>query len=157
MIYKLTNKEQKTSAKGTVYTSATLTDEQGNVYNKINAFRGEFNGEEAKGTLVKNGEFWNFEAETTYTGHIPQSKPNYMAQNMRMKAENIEEAQDRREKGVAHAGSITNATNLTIAMINAGIIPSTGSEQDVLDAVTKYAKWYYTKYTNPSNSDDIPF
>ena len=148
MKYQISNITPKTSAKGTNYVQVTLQDEQGNIFDRINLFKGEATGKtEVEGELVRNGDFWNFEAKVVHTANMPTSgKSGAMAQVMTKKAENIEHAQDRKEAGIANSGSISNATSLVVAMINAGIIPSMASETQVQEAVLKYAKWYRTLY-----------
>ena len=156
MKFKITNPVPKQSVKGTNYMQATLTDEQGTTFERINFFKGELTGvTEIEGNLVKNGDFWNFEANVVHPANFP-SKSGGIARAQETKAQNIEHAQDRKETAIANAGSITNATNLVVAMINAGIIPSIAGEAQVQDAVVKYAKWYRTMYDNPSN-DGAPF
>ncbi len=159
MIYKISNLTPKTSAKGTNYVQVTLTDDQNNVFDRINLFKGEATGvTEVEGELVRNGDFWNFEAKVVYPANFPTSgaKGGMIAKAQETKAQNIEHAQDRKEVAIANAGSITNATALVTAMINAGIIPSIVGESQVQDAIIKYAKWYRTMYENPSN-DTAPF
>ena len=160
MLYKISNPTPKQSTKGTNYVQATLIDEAGNVFEKINFFKGELTDRtEVEGELVRNGDFWNFNAKVVYTANIPTSgaKSGMIAKAQETKAQNIEHAQDRKEVAIANAGSITNATNLVVALVNAGIIPSVAGESQVQDAVVKYAKWYRTMYDNPSNNEDTPF
>lgn len=159
MKYQVSNQTNKTSAKGTNYVQVTLQDEAGNIFDKINLFKGEATGKtEIEGNLIKNGEYWNFEANVVHPANFPTSgRGGAMAKVMEAKAENIEHAQDRKNEAIVNAGSITNATNLVTAMINAGIIPSVATESQVQDAVIKYAKWYKTIYNNPSNTDNAPF
>lgn len=156
MKYQITNKTQKQGQKG-VYDQVTLTNENGEIFDKINLFNGEAtNVNEVEGDLLQNGQYWNFKAKVVFTANMP-TKSGMMAKAMETKAENIEHAQDRKDLGVANAGSISNATNLVIAMINAGIIPSVAVEAQVQEAIVKYARWYKTLYTNPSNLDQAPF
>ena len=158
MKYQISEKVTKQDKNGKDYIRATLTSETGEVFRNIGAFRGEFIGDVYEGELERNGDFWNLKPKVVLTNNFPTGgKPNYIVKNMEKKAENIEHAQDRKDQGIANSGSITNATSLVVAMINAGIIPSTGSEQDVINAVLKYAKWYRTMYSSPSNDQDIPF
>lgn len=158
MKYQVSNQTAKTSAKGTNYVQVTLQDEQGIIFDKINLFKGESTGKtEIEGTLVKNGEYWNFEAVTTYGANIPLRGQNQAVAVQKVRQEGIEASQDRKEAGIANSGSISNATDLVTAMINAGIIPSVATEHDIQEAVLKYARWYKAMYTNPSSLDQSPF
>lgn len=156
MKYTVSNQVTKQGQKGD-YISCTLTNENGEVFDKINLFNGEATGKtEIEGDLIQNGQYWNFKAKVVHTANMP-ARGGAMAGMMAKKTENIEHAQERKEQGIARSGSITNATNLVVAMINAGIIPNISSENQVQDAVIKYAKWYKTMYENPSNTSDAPF
>jgi hypothetical protein len=156
MKYQVSNQVTKQGQKGD-YISCTLTNENGEVFDKINLFNGEATGKtEIEGDLIQNGQYWNFKAKVTYTAGIP-ARGAGIAQAQIRKQEGIEHSQDRKEAGIANSGSIGNATLLVTSMINAGIIPSTSSEGDIMDAVLRYAKWYRVQYNNPSNIDDIPF
>lgn len=159
MKYFISNKETKFDKNNKPYICATLTDEQGTVYDKINAFRGEFNGTEVEGSLVQNGKFWNFEAKTTYTANIPARGAGIQAA-MQTKANNIEEAQDRKNDAIALAGSITNATNLVKSMMEAGIL-SPIEQSDIKTTIRNYIIWYQQLYKNPTeinpSSSDVPF
>lgn len=159
MIYQILNKRTFQDKNGKDYTRADLTSPSGEVFKDLNAFRGEFVGETFEGELEQNGKFWNLKPIVTYTANFPTggAKGGMIAKAQETKAQNIEHAQDRKEVAIANAGSITNATNLVVAMINAGIIPNVAGESQVQDAVVKYAKWYRTMYDNPSNNEDIPF
>lgn len=158
MIYQISNKITKQDKNGKDYIRATLTSETGEIFNNIGAFRGEFIGDTYEGELERNGDFWNLKPKVVLPVNFPTGgKGGMMKQAMETKAENIEHAQDRKNDAIANAGSITNATNLVTAMINAGIIPSVAGENQVQEAVLKYARWYKTLYSNPSNIDSAPF
>ena len=157
MIYKISNITPKTGQKGP-YVQCTLTNEAGEVFDKINLFNGEATDKtEIEGDLVQNGQYWNFKAKVVHTNNIPPRGQGMIAKAQERKQEGIEASQDRKEAGIANSGSISNATSLVVAMINAGMIPSTGSEEDVQNAVIKYARWYKVMYNNPSNLDQPPF
>lgn len=156
MKYTISNKETKQGQKGP-YTSVTLTNENGEVFDKINLFNGEATDkDEVEGDLVQNGQYWNFKAKVTYTANMP-SKGGMVAKAQETKREMIEESQGRKETGIARSGSITNATHLVVAMINAGIIQSNETEAMIQEAVVKYARWYKTMYDNPSSFDEATF
>jgi len=158
MLYKISNKVTKQDKNGNDYIRATLTSETGEVFDNIGAFRGEFNGDVYEGELERNGNFWNLKPKVVHTANFPTGgRGAGIAVAQQRKQESIEHSQDRKEQGIANSGSITNATNLVVAMINAGIIPSISGENQVQDAVVKYAKWYRTMYENPSNDSNIPF
>lgn len=158
MIYQISNKITKQDKNGKDYIRATLTNEMGEVFNNIGAFRGEFVGDTYEGELERNGDFWNLKTKVVLTGNFPTGgRTGGIAQAQARKQEGIEHAQDRKDQSIANAGSITNATSLVVAMINAGIIPSIAGESQVQDSVVKYAKWYRTMYDNPSNDTDAPF
>lgn len=158
MKYQISGKITKQDKNGKDYVRATLTSETGEVFNNIGAFRGEFIGDIYEGELERNGDFWNLKPKVVLTANMPVGgRGGAMAKVMETKAENIEHAQDRKNDAISNAGSITNATNLVTSMINAGIIPSVAGEQQIQDAVLKYAKWYKTLYSNPSNPDSAPF
>lgn len=158
MKYFLSNKENKTSAKGTQYVSATLTDEQGTSYDKINAFRGEFNGTEVEGSLVKNGNFWNFETKTTFTANIPPRTNNAITQAQEKKADDIQYAQDRKNDAIQLAGAITNATHLTVAEANAGQLEGVDFRLRLRQNIIFYQNLYkFPDSINPAASDEPPF
>lgn len=157
MKYQVSNVVNKTSASGTNYIQVSLTDTEGVIYDRINLFKGEGVGKtEVEGNLVKKGEFLNFEAIVVHTNNFP-SKSSGIAQAQVRKQEGIEHSQDRKEQGIAHSGSISNATNLVVAMINAGIIPNVSSENEIQEYIVRYGKWYKTMYNNPSSFEQPPF
>ncbi len=158
MIYQISNKRTFQDKNGKDYTRADITSETGEQFKDLNAFKGEFIGETFEGELEQNGKFWNLKPKVTYPANFPTGgRGAGIAKAQETKAQNIEHAQDRKETAIANAGSITNATNLVVAMMNAGIIPGIAGEHQVQDAVIKYAKWYRTMYDNPSNDGGIPF
>ena len=160
MKYQLTNATAKTSAKGTNYTQVSLTDEQGVVYDRINLFKGENVGKtEIEGTLIKNGDFWNFEGLVIHTANFP-GKGAGIAVAMARKEESISNFQDNKEKSIQLAGSITNATNLVVAEMNAGIL-DLKTDDAVRTEVRNKIIWFKTLYENPGainpSSSDVPF
>ena len=159
MIYKVSNVTPKTSQKGTNYVQVTLQDEQGVIYDKINLFRGEATGKtEIEGNLAKNESgYWNFESTVVHTANIPPKGQNSAMAVQKVIKENVDHSQDRKEAGIANSGSISNATSLVTSMINAGIIPSVATENQIQEEVIKWARWYKAMYNNPSNLDQPPF
>lgn len=146
MKYKISNVTPKTSAKGTPYTQVTLTDEQGTTFDRINLFRGEATGTtEVEGALVKNGDFWNFEATKTFTANMPQRGGGFIAKAQETKAENIELAQDRKFQSIARSGAIGHGTDLVIAMMDSGILEPK-SEEEVRNKIYEYSALYEDMY-----------
>lgn len=112
MIYQLSNKQDKTSAKGTVYVSACLTDESGVEY-AANAFRGEFAGETFIGDLEKNGNFYNLVTPKAVAGG--NYKNLQTEKLMDKKADNIAVAQNNKENGIRIASTMSGAVALAVA------------------------------------------
>ncbi len=161
MKYFISNKTTKLDKNNKPYICATLTDEQGTSYEKINAFRGEFNGDAFEGSLEQNGKFWNLKPNVTYPANFPVSKTEQMSELMDKKTDTILFAQDRKNDAIQHAGAITNATNLLTASIAAGMHNIAGEEAlktKLREFITFYQNLYkYPDSINPAVSDEPPF
>lgn len=154
MVYTVTNIQQKTSTTGKNYQVADLMDMNGQVFEAVSSWNGDFKSEglTLDGTIESkefNGKtYFNFKGQSSIT---PGGKTGQMVKTMEKKAEMISHAQDRKEEAIQHAGSITNATNLVIALLSAGVIPSMASETEIKTKVREYIVWYKELYTNPQS------
>ena len=157
MLYKISNKEEKTSqTTGKQFTQVTLTNEQGEVFEKINLFNGEATGKtEVEGDLVQNGQYWNFKAKVVYTANIP-NKGGAVMKAMERKEESIAGFQESKEKSIALAGSITNATHIVTALMEAGML-SQEETGDIKKTLTTWIAWYQEQYKGSPSKQEAPF
>lgn len=154
MLYTVNNIQQKTSSNGKNYQTGDLTDANGQVFENVSSWSGDYKNENMsiEGTI----ETKDFNGKT-YFNFKPQSsvsvggKTGQMIKTMEKKAEMIGNAQDRKEEAIQNAGSITNATNLVIALVHAGVIPNMASETEIKNKVREYIVWYRELYSNPSS------
>jgi hypothetical protein len=59
---------------------------------------------------------------------------------------------DKKSDSIAHAGSITNATHVVVAMLNADIISKQlSTETDIKNKLREYITWYRELYENPGS------
>lgn len=136
------NYEQK-SWQDKKFCEVSLTDEQGNVVDRVSDWTNTITGnnQEVNGIIEKNAKgFPTFKSAQKVAG------ANFATAK---KDESIQKAQERTSQGVANAGSITNATHLVVAMLNANIYPMK-SEQMVKDKVRELIVWYRELYENPN-------
>lgn len=134
-----TNVTQKTSSTGKPMWSATLKGEDG-VEKQINLFDPVIEGQELNGELYVNDKgYTNFKSSQKAAGATFATAK---------KEEMINKVMDKKSDSIAHAGSITNATHLVVAMLNANIYPMK-SEQMVKDKVREIIVWYKELYENP--------
>jgi len=178
MIYTVTNIQQKTSAKGTNYQTADLMDANGQVTEGVSTFNGEFKqeGMSIEGHIetkdVGGKTYYNFKAQSS-TRPQGAAKTAQMEKVMEKKANLIEDAQERKNDAIAHAGAITNATNLVTAILGGQMrtIGAPGSsykfpsEEEIKNRVREYIIWYKNLYLHPEAvnpaagepTGDIPF
>ena len=131
---------QKTSSTGKPMWSALLKGEDG-VEKQINLFDPVTEGQELNGELYVNDKgYTNFKSAQKVAGATFATAK---------KEEMINKVMDKKSDSIAHAGSITNATLLVVAMLNANIYPMK-SEQMVKDKVREIIVWYKELYDNPS-------
>lgn len=133
------NVTQKITTTGKPMWNATLTGEDG-VSANINLFDQVTEGQELNGELYVNDKgYTNFKSAQKAAG------ANFGAQK---KEEVINRAMDKKSESIAHAGSITNATHLVVAMLNANIYPLK-TEEMVKNKVREFVTWYRELYENP--------
>lgn len=179
MIYTPRNVQQKTSSKGTNYIVADFEDMNGQVTENVSTFDPVKEGVSLDGQIVQNGSYLNFKAQAAVKTGGRQSS---IDKAMTRKEEGIARSQDRKEdaeeikhQNICHTSAIRDATLLTVAMIEAGILGSklysasspqsignSATEEMVKTKVRELAVWYRNLYSNPdhlnpSNSSDAPF
>lgn len=134
-----TNVTQKTASTGKPMWSATLTGEDG-ASTALNLFDPVTEGQEVNGELYVNDKgYTNFKSAQKAAGaNFGNAK----------KEEMINKVMDKKSDSIAHAGSITNATHLVVAMLNANIYPLK-TEDMVKNKVREMITWYRTMYENP--------
>lgn len=147
MTYTVTNITQETAKTGKLYQRADLTDSNGQFYEKVSAFNGEFQRE---GMAIDGYlESKDFNGKLYYTFKSKPSVGGKSAQIERViekKNESIANFQDAKEKSIQLAGAITNATNLTVAEANAGLIKS-----DYRTRLRENIVFYQNLYKYPEN------
>ena len=143
MIFKATQVTQKTSSTGKPMWSAVLKGEDG-VEKQINLFDPVIEGQELNGELYVNDKgYTNFKSAQKAAGS------NFVAAK---KEEMINKVMDKKSDSIAHAGSITNATHLVVAMLNADIISKQmSSETDIKNKLREYITYYRELYENPGS------
>jgi hypothetical protein len=140
MKFKALNVTKKTSSTGNPMWSATLLGEDG-AEKQINLFEPVTEGQELNGELYVNDKgYTNFRSAQKSAG------ANFATAK---KEEMINKVMDKKSDSIAHAGSITNATHLVVAMLNANIYPMK-SEEMVKNKVREIIVWYKELYDNPS-------
>lgn len=134
-----TNVQQKTSSTGKPMWAVDLKGED-NVITKIMMFDSVTEGQELNGELYVNEKgYTNFKsAQKTAGANFAQAK----------KEEVINRVMDKKSDSITNAGSITNATHLVVAMLEANIW-SLKSEDMVKNKVREYITWYRELYNNP--------
>lgn len=139
MIYKITQKENKTASTGTAYVSAVLVDGSGTEY-KVNAFNGEFAGDVYDGELEKNGQYWNLPK-------MQRTKPSTFQRTeklMEKKEQAISNAQDKKEESIKIASTMNKAVELAVAEYT-----KDRSSIDSLEELTlKWRKWLWMHWTD---------
>lgn len=148
MIYLVKNLTQKQKKDGSFYQSATLVDQNNQEYENVSAWNNEFReGQSVEGQIETKGNYLNFKSMSSIR---PSSKSAQMSAVMEKKAEQIERTMDRKEQAIAHAGAITNATNLVKSMLEAKVWANV-TEDMVKNKVRDYIAWYKAIYENPNN------
>lgn len=142
MKYIATNVTQKTSSTGKPMWSAILKGEDG-VEKQINLFDPVSEGQELNGELYVNDKgYTNFKSAQKAAGS------NFATAK---KEEMINKVMDKKSDSIAQAGSITNATHIVVALLNANIISKEfSSETDIKNKVREYITWYKQLYENPT-------
>lgn len=135
------NVTQKTSSNGKPMWSATLIGDDGASTN-LNLFDEVKEGQELNGELYVN--------ERGYTNFKSAQKAAGSNFAVAKKEEMINKVMDKKSDSIAHAGSITNATHLVVAMLNANIYPIK-TEDMVKNKVREMITWYRTMYENPDS------
>lgn len=114
MQYIPSNIQQKQKQDGSFYQKADLTDINGQLFEGVSAWNNELReGVTIEGEVVPKGAYLNFRVKTS-TG---VGKTAQIEKVMEKKNESIANFQDAKEKSIQHAGSITNATNLLVAVM----------------------------------------
>lgn len=136
-----TNVQQKTSSTGKPMWAVDLKGED-NVITKIMMFDSVTEGQELNGELYVNDKgYTNFKSAQKAAGaNFAQAK----------KEEVINRVMDKKSDAITNAGSITNATHLVVAMLNANIIQKDfATETDIKNKVREYITYYREIYNNP--------
>ena len=140
MKYIASNVQQKTSSTGKPMWSALLTGEDG-AEKQLNLFDEVKEGQELNGELYVNDKgYTNFKSAQKAAG------ANFATAK---KEEMINKVMDKKSDSIAHAGSITNATHLVVAMLGANIYPLK-TEDMVKNKVREMVVWYKELYENPN-------
>jgi hypothetical protein len=135
------NVTQKTASTGKPMWNATLTGEDG-ASTTLNFFDEIKEGQEISGELYVNEKgYTNFKSAQKAAG------ANFATAK---KEEVINRAMDKKSDSIAHAGSITNATHLVVAMLNANVY-AIKTEESVKNKVREMITWYRTMYENPDS------
>lgn len=155
MTYTIHQIQQLTAKSGKNYQRADLTDMNGQVYEGVSAFNGEFRTEGISLDGILESSLYNGK-----TSYVFKSKPSttqggktaQMEKIMDKKSESISNFQDAKEKSIQHAGTITNSTNYLRALVK-------GIEFDSLEAKDDYMRnklretmvFYHNLYKYPEN------
>lgn len=133
------NVTQSTSSTGKPMWRATLTGD--GVEKTLNLFDEVKEGQELNGELYVNDKgYTNFKSAQKAAGaNFGNAK----------KEEMINKVMDKKSDSIAHAGSITNATHLVVAMLGANIY-AVKSEEMVKNKVREMIVWYRELYENPN-------
>lgn len=161
MLYTPHNIEQKTGKSGKGYQVASLEDVNGQRFDGVSSFGDFIEGKQLEGTIVQNGTFLNFKA----TAQVQSGgKTAQIERVMDKKQDAILFSQDRKNDAIQHAGAITNATNLVVAMLKANMIPTTITQEEVQvkSKIREFIIFYQQLYKNPDSinpaaSDAPPF
>ncbi len=140
MIYKITEKENKTASTGTPYIKAKLVSEEGETF-LVNAFNGEFSGETWEGTLEKNGEYWNLPKiqrtkQNTFVKKDPLVVEAVRNENI---VKNMDIKATRTEQGIAY----NHAHNMAFEYIHKFLPFNNMSENDFLVELRKMTRILY--------------
>lgn len=151
MIYTPLNVQQKTGRSGKNYIIADFQDMNGQIHQGVSTFDPVKDGVSLDGQITQNGEYLNFKAQASIpTGGKAGVVAKQVEQAQERTSQNVAIAQENREKGVINSGSITNATHLVVAMLEADVIPKgLSTESDIKNKIREYIVWYREMYTNP--------
>lgn len=143
MKFLATNVQQKTSSTGKNMWAVDLKGEDG-VVTKIMMFDSVSEGQELNGELYVNDKgYTNFKSSQKAAG------ANFAAAK---KEEVINRVMDKKSDSIANAGSITNATHLVVALLNADIISKQlSTETDIKNKLREYITYYRELYENPQS------
>jgi hypothetical protein len=162
MLYHSTNVENKVGSSGKGYQTATLTDVNGQVFERVSSFGDFQEGKQLDGQIIQNGTYLNFKAQAqVQTGGKAGAVAKQVEQAQERTAQHVAVAQTVKNDAIQHAGSITNATHLVVAMLEANYFP-VKSEEAIKTKVREYVVWYqnlykYPEEINPSSSEQPPF
>lgn len=138
---------EKTTSTGKTMYASVLEAQDGSTTN-VNLFDAVTVGQELEGELYQNDKgYTNFKKSAS---DVKRALTGNMTKAIEKKSEMIEQAQDRKFDGVMISGSIRCATDLVVALLQAGIIPAMASETEVKNKVREYIIWYRELYSNPS-------
>lgn len=139
MKFTVSNVTQKVASTGKPMWNATLTGEDG-ASSVINLFDPVTEGQEINGELYVNDKgYTNFKSAQKAAGS------NFASAK---KEEVITKMQDRKADAIAHAGSITNATHLLTALIEAKVY-ATSTEAFYKEKLREFIVFYHELYENP--------
>lgn len=151
MIYTPTNVKQETSKRGTTYWRADLTDMNGQLFEGVAFFTAVKENVSIDGFL--ESEMYNGKQSYKFklTAQVSQGgKSAGIVQAQERKETGIATAQDRKEEGIALAGSITNATNIIVAMLNRDLFELM-DESGVKSKLREYIIFYQNLYRHPED------
>lgn len=159
MLYTPRNVQQKTSSKGTNYIVADFEDVNGQVTENVSTFDPVKEGVSIDGQIIQNGQYLNFKTQAKV---VMGGKTGQIEKVMDKKNESIAHFQDAKEKSIQHAGAITNATNLLVAMLGTPLLGGMSEEKHVKDKLRELIIFYKNLYQNPDSinpaaSDEPPF
>jgi hypothetical protein len=148
MLYRISNKQTRTSRNtGKQYVSADLTDMNGQLYQGVSAFNGEFdNTDNWEGELVKNGQYWNMQRVQRTQPSTFQRKDPMAIEAVRN--QHIKENMDEKSKDIAWF----NSRNTAIVFVEKfGGIPFTNTEE-ALGQIRQYTDVFYQDFLDWKNS-----
>jgi hypothetical protein len=146
MLYKITNTQHKTAQNGSSYVQADLIDQNGQLYSRVSAWNGEFDGKDTwEGELVKNGNYWNLprapRTNTAWAGRPPAGGASREAE----RNENIKKNMEEKEQGIAYH----HAHNFALQFVKEYVCnPSISDPSEALIKIREFTQIFYEDYMN---------
>lgn len=148
MLYTPSNVEQKTSPRtGANYYVADLTDINGQMFEGVSSFTPLQDGKTIEGTLEQNGKYTNFKEQKSVT---TGGKMGQMERVMEKKDAIMKENINIKQEGIEHTGSIKHGTELTLALLEAGVYQNV-TEEGLKEKIRMNVVWYKNLYKNPND------
>lgn len=145
MKYKIEDKIEK-EWQGKQFVQATLINENGEEFQGVSAWSGEFAGEFFEGEIEKNPKgFWRIKSP-------PKGNPNFRTQQMEKvmsrKEESIGKTMDRKEESIALAAAQRDAVLIVTTLIDSDRFE--GTVIDLKDEIVKWRNWFLSDdFRNP--------